>query len=286
MQRESSILENETTPGFPPSDGLSEPIAVGRIHAAAAGQTTVLAYHELSPDERGYLYGISAGNFEKHLRLAAELEQSHESDSPNLVLSFDDGHISNYVSALPLLEKHGCKAIFFVIAGRIGQQADFMTWPQLRELVSLGHRVEAHGWSHAFLTDCSAYQLTLELQRSKQTIEDRLGVPVEALSAPHGRWNQRVASECVETGYRRLYTSNPWMPHRREPGLDVIGRLMVRRSMDDMRLRNWLNMSGAQAILGRTRYGVKQSAKRVLGDRVYHRLWTWLSGWKGSNDTY
>jgi peptidoglycan/xylan/chitin deacetylase (PgdA/CDA1 family) len=286
MQQESGILENETADGYSSPRDLSEQVAGSRIHAAAAGQTTVLAYHELSPDERGYLYGISSGNFEKHLRLAAELQQSDERRTPNLVLSFDDGHISNYVSALPLLEKHGCKAIFFVIAGRIGRQADFMTWTHLREIVSLGHRVEAHGWSHAFLTDCSGCQLTLELQQSKQVIEDRLGVPVEALSAPHGRWNHRVASECVEAGYRRLYTSNPWMPHRREPGLDVIGRLMVRRSMDDIRLRNWLDMSPTQAIVGRTRYGLKQSAKQVLGDRLYHRLWTWLSGWKGSDDTY
>jgi len=101
---------------------------------------------------------------------------------------------------LPLLEKHGCKAIFFVIAGRIGRQNDFMTWTQLREILSLGHRVEAHGWSHTFLTDCSDYQLTLELNQSKQSIEDRLGTRVEALSAPHGRWNRRVASECVRAG--------------------------------------------------------------------------------------
>jgi len=66
------------------------------------------------------------------------------------------------------------------------------------------------------------------------------------------------------------------MPHRREHGLDIIGRLMVRRSMDDTRLRNWLNMSRSRAMLGRTQYGIQHQPVRYWGDRLYHRLWTWL----------
>ena len=247
-------------------------------------RTTVLTYHELSPQVPAYRYGLSCHDFEEHVRIAAQLQSSSGHKTP-LVLSFDDGHSSNYTHALPILQKYSCKAIFFVIASRISESSDFMTWPQLKELVALGHKVEAHGWSHVFLTRCSDAELRVELSRSKAVLEDRLGVPVEALSAPHGRWNRRVVRACSEAGYRSLYTSTPWAAPRTINQVEVIGRLMVIRSMDSAQLLNWLTMGRVEVGLRRTQHALKQSAQYLLGNRLYHQLWTWYSGWKGPDDT-
>ncbi len=41
---------------------------------------------------------------------------------PNaLAITFDDGYLDNYSQALPILKKHGCKAIFFVGSSFIGE---------------------------------------------------------------------------------------------------------------------------------------------------------------------
>ncbi len=245
---------------------------------------TVLAYHELASQSVAYQYTLSCPQFEDHLRLAARFRSITAPSQGQLVISFDDGHMSNYASALPLLEKYGCKAIFFVIVGRIGERKDFMTWRHLQELVSLGHRVEAHGWSHTFLTSCSDTDLDIEVGRSKRTLEDRLGAPVKALSAPHGRWNARVRRACEQAGYRELYTSNPWASRSDSRPVEVLGRLVVVQSMNADRLAHWLTMGAAEAAVQRTKQTLKDSARYLLGDKLYYQVWSRFSGWSGPDD--
>src|SRR5215831_2716923 len=244
---------------------------------------TVLAYHELSAERTVYSYALSCRDFEEHLSLAARLSSDGDNNAP-IAISFDDGHISNYSSALPLLEKYSRKAIFFVIVGRIGEQKDFMTWAHLKELVALGHRVEAHGWSHTLLTNCSDSELRNELERSREVLQERTGAPVTALSAPHGRWDRRVARACAAAGYRQLYTSSPWSSRRTLDSVELIGRLIAVQSMDATRLLRWLTMGRAEAGLHRTQYALKQSARFLVGDKLYYQWWTRFSGWNGGDD--
>jgi len=249
-------------------------------------RSTVLAYHEVTPEEIAYQYALSCRQLEDHLRLKSRLKSAGTAAGEPLLISFDDGHISHYELALPLLEQYSAKAVFFVIAGRIGKRKDFMTWNHLEELVARGHRVESHGWSHAFLTSCTDDALRNEVRGSKKMIEDRLGSPVRALSAPHGRWDRRVAGACEDAGYRELYTSNPWLsrsqgPHRR---LEILGRLVVVQSMDAAQVLHWLTMAGAEAALHRAKQNLKDSARNLLGNRLYYRVWSRFSKWSGPED--
>lgn len=251
-----------------------------------AMRETVLAYHELTSEATNYRYAVSSRQFEEHLKLVASLYDSSTGYQAPLRLSFDDGHISNYTQALPLLEKYSCKAVFFVIGGRIGEHKDFMTWAQLRELVALGHCVEAHSWSHKFLTECSDGELWEELTRSRETLENCLGTRVEAISAPHGRWDRRVLTLCAKAGYRRLYTSNPWARSRVIDQVKVTGRLMIVQSMHAAGLWRWLTMGRTQAGVHRMQHALKESARRVLGNRLYYQLWAHFSGWNAAHDAY
>jgi peptidoglycan/xylan/chitin deacetylase (PgdA/CDA1 family) len=277
MTHSAPLLRNTTDPadrrGSRSQSGYARP-----------QRQTVLAYHELSSEAAAYQYTLNRRQFEDHVRLACLLGDEGASGDQPVAISFDDGHISNYTCALPILEKYSYKAIFFVIAGRIGQRNDFMTWKHLEDLVRRGHRVEAHGWSHVFLTTCNDQELETELKRSKQTIEDRLGTPVSALSAPHGRWNARVLRACGEAGYRHLYTSNPWGGRGPEQSVQVRGRLVAVQSLDADRLRRWLTMGRADAALYRAKQNLKDSVQKVLGDKLYYQLWSRFSGWKGPDD--
>lgn len=244
-----------------------------------------LAYHELSPQAGDYSYALSCRQFEEHLQLTKLLQRYFSNPAPPLVISFDDGHISNYTLALPLLEKYGLRAIFFVIVGRIGKHKEFMTWAQLKELARLGHRVEAHSWSHNFLTECSELELHEDLMRSRSTLEDHLGKAPKALSAPHGRWNQRVLDACARNGFEQLYTSDPWAPVRSSGPTQVMDRLVIVQSMSPARLLHWVTMGSSEAALRRAQQALKKSVQRILGNKLYYGLWTRLSGWNGPEDT-
>ncbi len=244
----------------------------------------ILTYHEILAEESSYLYAVTCHQLDAHLWLVAELQRVLPSADRPPVITFDDGHASLHQHALRLLEKHALRSMVFVSASWVGTRSDFMTWSQLREIVSLGHEVQSHGWSHRFFTHCSEPELQDELQRSKRTIEDKLGVAVEALSAPGGRWDGRVLKACAKVGYKRVYTSNPRIRPAGREGVELWGRFTVLRTTDANRLRRLLTEDPTFLLLVRSKYWMKEALRNLLGDSIYHRLWCRLAGRGQLND--
>lgn len=247
----------------------------------AALTPRVIAYHEITPEASDYAYHVSRAQLETHLRLLTGWRRDGARQGLPVEITFDDGHVSNYEHALPLLQAYGCAATFFVTAGYIQTGPEFMTWEQLRELRALGHQVHSHGWSHLSLTRCSERQLEDELRRSREALEDRLGSRVDAISAPHGRWNRRALTAAARIGYTRFYVSHPWIRPSQRDGVRLIGRLMLRNDVDARRLESLLTAKGARLLARRGRYAVKEAAAALLGERLYFRLWLRLARWRG-----
>jgi peptidoglycan/xylan/chitin deacetylase (PgdA/CDA1 family) len=148
-----------------------------------------------------------------------------------------------------------------------------MTTAQLREVVSLGHEVQSHGLSHCMLTRCSEKELATELRGSRAELEQKLGVRVDAISMPFGRWDARVLDACSVAGYRRVYTSEPLPAALRPEELAVLGRFMVRRfttaqEIERMVLAPRNTLRAMQAI-----HRCKRLARSVVGEDLYHHLW-------------
>jgi peptidoglycan/xylan/chitin deacetylase (PgdA/CDA1 family) len=145
-----------------------------------------------------------------------------------------------------------------------------MGWQELRALHQAGHRIGAHGWSHALLTHCNAKQLHSELVDARLTLEDKLGTSITTMSLPGGRYNRRVLSACQEAGYTQIFTSIP----RAEAGPTglTVGRLNVRRDMS----LEWiakLFQPGSNLLSSLERqYRMKAAAKSLLGDRLYEKV--------------
>jgi peptidoglycan/xylan/chitin deacetylase (PgdA/CDA1 family) len=247
----------------------------------------ILIYHVVS-DDSPYLYSISRSAMEQHFQLLAEPPRRFCREGEPCV-TFDDGHISQYECALPLLERCGLRATFFITPEWTDKNPRSMGWAQLRELVRLGHQVESHGWSHKFLTQCSATELQTELLRSKNVLEDGLGVPVEALAVPNGAWNQRVLLACVAAGYRRVYTSDPFVRRVEKTGLEVFGRFSVKRTMRPSTLEQLARAEHSAFSGVRIRHRAKYAVRAALGQRLYHRLWCWwaqIDSQDGSSRSY
>lgn len=234
---------------------------------------TVLTYHTVAEEPSAYIYSVSCRQFDEHLAWITSLHEQSRKPVPIPEVTFDDGVISDHRYALPLLSKHGCRAKFFVVAGFIGVRSDFMTWQQVREISAAGHSIQAHGMSHLLLTRANASELVSELDRSKKEIEDRLGFPVLELSLPGGRWNETVLRACAEVGFQRVYHSDPWKDPDKKYGMQFVGRLMVRNSMDVARLRAIVAREPGAILQYRTQHILKEAGKKLIGDQAYHWLW-------------
>jgi peptidoglycan/xylan/chitin deacetylase (PgdA/CDA1 family) len=172
-------------------------------------QSLHLLYHELRPDKSRYTYVTTCDEFATHCALFARLQAASGEDRMRPEITFDDGHVSDFRQARPVLDRFGLRATFFITAGWTATRAGYMDWAQLRTLRAEGHRIGAHGMTHQLLTACSAVELDRELRGARAKLEDGLGAPVRSLSLPGGRANGRVLRACRETGYTEVFTSEP-----------------------------------------------------------------------------
>jgi peptidoglycan/xylan/chitin deacetylase (PgdA/CDA1 family) len=233
-------------------------------------RSLTLLYHELRQEKSSYSYVLDCGRFEQHVQLFARLRSAGARGLwPEI--TFDDGHMSNYEYALPILDRDGLTARFFITVGWTGQRAGYMGWTELRALHAAGQQIGAHGWTHTLLTHSTDSQLEHELAGAKKALEDGLGAAVTSLSLPGGRSNRRVLAACRAAGYEHIYTSVP----RAEPmpGGELVGRLNIRGDAS----ADWMEAllrdeGGTLARLGR-QHRIKETAKAVLGDRLY--AWVW-----------
>ena len=97
-----------------------------------------------------------------------------------VILNFDDDWKGQVTYAVPILDKYGFKASFFVTCGCLtyhnstfcnnagGESA--MTWDDITLLSKMGYDIQAHGMSHKDLTTLSDSGLEYEVGQTKQCL--------------------------------------------------------------------------------------------------------------------
>lgn len=137
--------------------------------------------------------------------LYAHLQSGAPLPAHPIVLTFDDATLGQYTDALPILEKHGFKAVFFVQTASVGRPTEkqHVTWNQLREAEATGLvTVESHTVTHPEdITKVPDAQLSDEMQRSKAEIEHQLDHAVRFLAYPSGNCDIRVERAAAQAGY-------------------------------------------------------------------------------------
>jgi peptidoglycan/xylan/chitin deacetylase (PgdA/CDA1 family) len=258
----------------------------------------VLMYHALfgsatereviDPADRPYAVGVS--EFSRQLDLLAELGipvvQPRSLSEParaahtegGVLLTFDDGHGSNYRTAYPLLRDRGLGAIFFVTSDFIGQRRGFCSARELREMAEGGMTIGSHGKTHRFFDDLSPAETVAEYRQSKDAIERYTGQAVTSLSFPGGRFRRSQIAPGLATGYRLFFSSR--VGANNGAALSdggIIRRVAIRDGTSLAEFariargdRRWL--ARAQAIAG-----AKGIIRRLAGNRLYHAMYERLS---------
>ncbi len=226
----------------------------------------VPTYHIVVPSGSQFHYSCTTQQLAEQLRYLSE-------SWPATGVSFDDGHVSNYRYALPLLQRHRVRAIFFVVAGWIGRRAESMTWHQAREIADCGHEVQSHSLSHPMLTACTDAELVSELKISRQVIANNIGRAVDAISIPFGRCDQRVLRACAQAGYSRVYTSEIHYLPATADCPEIRGRFMVTRTTKLRDLQRMMTATDRDLFLVRAQHQCKLLARRAIGESAYHWLW-------------
>ena len=254
----------------------------------------VLMYHALSEAPTGEYYTLARSDFARQMSIIAELGLRGTSladlrrraggEKSAVVLSFDDGHVSNLQIALPILEEHSFSATFFVTTGRIGSSGDWMSWDDARQLVAAGMDVQAHGHTHAFLNDLAGHLQREELNEPKRLIEEELGTRCTGFSFPGGRYDSDSLALADRLGYELLCTSEPGLNSAKENhrGPQMVKRFVVHQGLEERSFRRIVGRDTLHTSRASLTYNLKRAAKRLLGNRLYHKAWSIVFGKRGS----
>jgi peptidoglycan/xylan/chitin deacetylase (PgdA/CDA1 family) len=109
-------------------------------------------------------------------------------------VTLDDGWASQYQNALPILNKYGLKATYYIITGSLGEQPYYMSTDQVKNLYLQGMEIGSHTITHPDLTKVTQSQLVNEMSQSQTTLQNAIGAPVLNFAYPYGAYNSGTVS--------------------------------------------------------------------------------------------
>ena len=225
----------------------------------------VLCYHRLEdkPHPKDQL-AITPQEFEKEMQQIKDAGFSvipmqdflawrrGDKDIPtkSCVLTIDDGYVSGYDTAWPILKKFGYPFTMFVYINYINSGGKSISWDQLGEMRDAGVDIECHTWYHSDLRSPNAGVdkhtrdlvqhdiqtlgvdgwMRKEIVESKQTLEKQLGIKVNCLAYPFGIYSPKVREMVKEAGYEAAFTVYGQRIGHSTPASDILGRYAVEQT--------------------------------------------------------
>ena len=132
-----------------------------------------------------------------------------------VVITADDGHESVYTEMFPLIRRYHVPVTLFIYPSAISNASYAMTWPQLREMQDSGLvDIESHTYWHPNFNkekirlEKSDYQkfVTMQLAKSKITLEQKLDKHVDMLAWPFGIYDDELIEYARSQGYIAGFT--------------------------------------------------------------------------------
>jgi peptidoglycan/xylan/chitin deacetylase (PgdA/CDA1 family) len=216
----------------PPRDG----------QGSVTATVPILIYHSVRPySESDTLavrrYVVTPEQFEEELAylkddgftsisfddLVNHIENAGQLPSKPVLLSFDDDWESQYRYGLPLLQKYGFKATFYIWVSAVGRK-NHMTWNEIRDLARNGMQIGCHSMTHPYLTQIKDDEaLQREILGSKNIIKAHTGVRVTTFAYPFGQYDERVVEAVKAAGFTSARSTWPGVTHSKEGLFSLTG---------------------------------------------------------------
>jgi peptidoglycan/xylan/chitin deacetylase (PgdA/CDA1 family) len=145
-----------------------------------------------------------------------------------IVLTFDNGYVSQYTNALPVLRKLGWVGVENIQLTGLPPSQGGLSEAQVQDLIKAGWELDTQGISHADLITLGAAALRYQTLTARQILRRRYRVPVDWFAYPSGHYNPTVVDALRAAGFVGSETVVPgWASPREDrfhlPRLRVVG---------------------------------------------------------------
>jgi len=195
----------------------------------------ILAYHRIGEGNVSDLreYSLTIKSFRKQMRYLKEkgfnsisikklfefLKTGEPLPKNPIAITFDDGFKETLDNAIPILEKYGLKATFFIVSGKTGGENDWdkkykessyslASFDEIKKIKGEMLEFESHSLTHQKLSTVSGEELLKEIVFSKQILEANLGKDISFFSYPYGKYGEEIKKIVKEAGYSAAFSVN------------------------------------------------------------------------------
>ena len=194
--------------------------------ARAAEHGVIVLYHHVAEDTPPSTT-ISPADFRRHLEYLRDnefnvmpldimleaLRQHQAIPDKSVAITFDDGYISIYEEAFPMLQSFGFPFTLFLSTQPIDDdQFGYMNWDQVREMANAGTVIANHMVNHPYMLDrlpdetpdAWIQRLRQELLSAENRIEENTGQSHRYLAYPYGEFDTDIKAMLDEEGFTGL----------------------------------------------------------------------------------
>lgn len=125
-----------------------------------------------------------------------------------IVISFDDGYLSQGQEAAATLRKHRWPGVLNLVLHSLGTEGG-LSATRIKLMLRDGWELGAHSLTHPDLTTLDPVALRREVAGSRQLLQKKFGVPVNTFCYPSGRYNAAAEQAVRDAGYRAATTVDP-----------------------------------------------------------------------------
>ncbi len=181
-----------------------------------AGEVTapILLYHHVSGEVAETRYHVSVPDFKAQMAVIKDLGYTPipisvflealingaELPEKPIVITFDDGHLSVYQNAFPVMQEYGFPGVFYILPTRLNAE-NFVTPEILAEMQAAGWEIGSHGKSHVDLT-INHDIAEDEIRGSKIELQKELDLAdIQTFAYPFGMIDKYSADKAYAAGY-------------------------------------------------------------------------------------
>lgn len=198
--------------------------SIGQLNSRKNQYVNVIYYHDIVDGPGSTYMKLPFGKFKRQMEYLKnngwqtlrfdDLRTNEDCLCSNtkkaVLITFDDGWASNYDMIFDYMHRSGLKYNIFLEVGKIGLDPNYLTWEQVKEMHTSGIvGFGAHTFNHPNMSDISELDLSIEIDKANQIINQQLGITPRDFCFPYGAYSHDSLSALVDRhSYDRIYTSD------------------------------------------------------------------------------